>query len=196
MIHEVAELQDEQRASVTAAAGLELLERLRGVDDYDWVPIEQHMVVLDALFSQLGPSEFIAFYRRVAFANFQSGLLRAIAVSGVRVFGRRALLRVLPRGWKVVIKGCGHLRVERDAKAGVTHLLITELPPILAASDAWRLSLGAVLAATLDLGKYIGRVKMDEGHYSDGALRYTVSLIVQPTNDPADGSCGGVTEAD
>lgn len=195
LIEAARELNDEQRAGFEGRVGATKLVYLEQTDLLSWVPIEDHLTVLDALLDVLGPAEFVALGRRAAVQTMRSPFLRKVAVVGVKLFGRAALLRVLPRGWRLSLRNCGQLRVVRDAKAGITDLIISDLPPQLWNSASYRLVLAATFAGTLDLGGYVGRVQVDDGEYADEELRFRVSLIIEPENDPSESHCGGVTRS-
>jgi hypothetical protein len=190
----VDRLTPDEQASFEERVGRTKMEYLRGSDSLAWVPIEDHLHVLQSLYDLVGPREFVAYVRSAGGDALRSPFLRTVAVTGVKVFGRAALLRVLPRAWRLSMRSCGRLIVERDADQGTSRIIIREMPKQLEGNTQWRLAFAATLASTLDLGGYIGSVRVDEGTYADGELRYVVSLVVEPDDDPGEGE-GGVAQS-
>lgn len=193
VLHAAEDLSEDHRRGFEGRVGETKIAYLQQLDTLAWVPAEDHLDVLDAMLAVLGPADFVALIRRAGVQAMRSALLRKVAVMGVKLFGRAALLRVLPRAWRLSLRNCGQLRVERNAEQGYTDLIISQMPEPLWSSASYRVALAATFAGTLDLGGYVGRVQVDDGHYENGELRYRVSLIVEPENDPGEAHCSGVT---
>ena len=173
-------LTEEQSLAVRARLDPASVARIRSLDELDWLDMDTHMHVLDALFWGLGKAQFVAFQRESARRIFHSRFLRTIAIAGVRVFGRSALLRAFPRGWNLVIRGCGKLEVQRDEAAGTTEITLRDIPPHIARSEAIRLATASAIAASIDIGGYLGRVEVDPGVVKNCTFVFRASLIVEP----------------
>lgn len=172
---------DERRTwSCLQALAPQTLRAIRTMSELDWLPIAQHIEFLEALLADTGPAEFVALYRRGSLELMHSPLLRTTAVSGVRVFGRRAILRVLPRAWNLVVRDCGKLGVSRHASRNCTQVTLRAIPADVAASRAIELCVAAVLAGACDLGGFPGRVQIERERPSPDAFQYYVSLYGEP----------------
>lgn len=176
-------LRDAELSSVTPRLDPERLARIRGLDGLDWLEIEAHIHVLDALYWGLGKPRYVAYMRETSRKIFRSRFLRAVVVTGARVFGRKALVRAFPRGWNLVVRECGLLEVERDDAGGITEITLREVPPVVARSDATRLAIASSLAAAIDIAGYVGRVQVDPGPARDRTFVFRVSLVVEPPDE-------------
>lgn len=174
-------LTDEQAAGVRLRLDPSQVARIRELHDLDWLDMQVHLHVLDALFWGLGKAQYVAFQRESARRIFRSRFLRTVAIAGVRVFGRSALVRAFPRGWNLVIRGCGTLEVHRDEEIGVSVLTLRDIPPQVARSEAIRLATAAAIAAAIDIGGYLGRVEVDPGEVRNCTFVFRASLVVEPT---------------
>jgi hypothetical protein len=157
--------------------GAEAVARIRSMKELDWLDIETHIRLLESMLGVLGRAEYVAFYRRTSVEIMRSHFLSAIAVAGVRALGRSAILHTLPRGWNLVIRGCGRLSVRRPPDAGYVEVTLAEIPPGVATSEAIRLGTAAVLAAACDLGGYPARVQVDPDKPRHCTFVYRVSLV-------------------
>jgi hypothetical protein len=176
LVERIGALPDPQRSSVwprIPPTTLALVQRMNGLD---WLPIEQHIEVLDALLIALGRDPYVAFYREASTALFESNLLRNIAVAGARAFGTRALLRSFPRGWNFVVRDCGGLTVERGEAGAYDVVTLSRIPGIVARSTSVHQGIAAVLWGALDLGGYTGQVVVDPGPARANTFVYHVSV--------------------
>ncbi|MCX4247983.1 hypothetical protein [Paraliomyxa miuraensis] len=156
------------------------LAYIRRLDPLEWLDIETHIHVLDALYWGLGKPRYVAYYRETARRILHSRLLKTVAVAGARVFGRAALVRAFPRGWNLVIRDCGILEVARDDARGITEIVLREMPPVVARSEAIRLATASSIAAAIDIAGYLGKVKVDPGPVRDRTFVFRISLVVEP----------------
>lgn len=173
-------LSDVELSSVRSRLHPDRIAYVEGLDGLEWLDIETHIHVLDALYWGLGKPRYVAYYRETARRIFHSRLLQAVAVAGARVFGRAALVRAFPRGWNLVIRDCGILEVARDELHGVTEIALRQIPPVVARSDAIRLATAASIAAAIDIAGYLGKVEVDPGPVRDRTFVFRVSLVVEP----------------
>ncbi|MEM6990834.1 MAG: hypothetical protein AAF721_10060 [Myxococcota bacterium] len=158
----------------------ESLRAIRALDDLEWLAIEPHVELLEALLADLGPAEFVALYRRASVALMRSRLLRTTAVAGVRVFGRKAILRVLPRAWRLVVRDCGQFRVGAHPTKNCAVVTLSSMPPVIAQSQATKLCIAAMLAGACDLGGYPGRVRIAPAPAGARTFVFEVSLYGEP----------------
>ncbi len=173
-------LTDAEAICVRERLDADRVAYLRGLDGLEWLEIETHIHVLDALYWGLGKARYVAYYRERARKIFRSRFLRAVVVAGARTFGRAALVRAFPRAWNLVIRDCGVLEVARDDDGGITEITLREIPPVVARSDAIRLAIASSLAAGIDIAGYLGRVEVDPGPPRDRTFVFRVSLVVEP----------------
>lgn len=173
-------MSEQEQASVRARLAPALVARIPTLDALEWLDMADHQHVLEAMYWGMGKARYVAYYRETARRIFRSRFLRHVAVAGARVFGRSALVRAFPGGWRLVIRDCGTLQVHRDDEGGVTQMTLSDIPASVARSDAVRLATAASIAAALDIGGYLGRVQVDPGPVRDRTFEFRVSLVVEP----------------
>jgi hypothetical protein len=172
VLHEARALPEKER--ILAAVDPDLLGKIEQSSALGWLPVELHVGLVRSIYEQLGPPGFVALYRRVALENLRSPLLRALAM-GARMLGRNALMDVLPRGWSIVVRNCGRVHVSRDARRGITHVELLDVPAPIRDDPSFRLGIAGVLAACMDFGGYVGRVHPEP--MVDDVIRYRLTLV-------------------
>lgn len=167
-------MPEPQARAILAAVETDDLHKIEGASPLEWLPVEVHMRLVRAAFVELDAPGFVALYRRAANQNLRSPLLRALA-TGARMLGRNALMDVLPRGWRIVVRNCGRVRVVRDTRRQITHVELLDVPSPIREDAAFQRSIAGVLAACMDFGGYVGRVHAEP--MDDDVIRYRLSLI-------------------
>ena len=167
-------------ASVLSRIRPESQQAIRALDGLAWLDIAAHLELLESMRTEVGPIEFVSLTRAASLGLMQGGLLRTTAVAGVRVFGRAAILKVLPRGWRLIVRGCGNFRVRRHPELNLTEVALAEMPPIVAASEGAKLATAGMLAASCDLAGLPGRVQVDREGTDATTFVYHVSVHGEP----------------
>jgi hypothetical protein len=183
LLRETRALPEPERGRILAALEPGDLEKIDRAAALGWLPVEINMRLVRGAYRELGAPAYVALYRRAANANLSSPLLRAIAM-GARMLGRNALMEALPRGWDIVLRNCGRVRVARDARRRITHVELEGVPSPIRDDAAFRLGIAGVLAACMDFGGYVGRVHTDP--VDDETIRYRLSLVEETTIEHGD----------
>jgi len=175
-----------QVASVLSRVPPPTQHAIRTLEGLSWLDIGAHLEMLESMRSEVGPIEFVSLTRAASLGMMKGSMLRTTAVAGVRVFGRAAILKVLPRGWRLMVRGCGHFRVRRHPELNVTEVALAEMPLIVAASEGAKLATAGMLAASCDLAGVPGRVQVDRPGTDATTFVFHVSIHGEPRQrDPA-----------
>jgi hypothetical protein len=138
----------------------------------EWIDIGLHLDFIDALREVGGAASFGRRYvdasdHALALPVFES-MIRPL----VRLAGRRALVHGFPRGWGMIMRGCGEIEVvQRRGDPGST-VTYTEVPRALATREVYRESVASVLEAVMIRGGFPGAVELDAAEAARGVLVY------------------------
>lgn len=119
---------------------------------FGWLPIEHHMVLIEAVRRHLGDRDAYDFWRRVTLENF-GGRAFQIPLSAIRrLFGLtpRALVNQSARYWPQYARALGTMRLGTHGPGHAT-LELEGFPPALLASGTWVIGMAGGLAAFFSL---------------------------------------------
>jgi hypothetical protein len=172
VLRAVGRLDPTLRAAIESRSGAEVVEAIRGQAAMSWLPMRHHVKLLDALVATLGKDAARALLRDASLRNLHSSLLAASVSATLRVFGvgPLALVRMFPRGFRLITRGCGVVTVATARDARGTEIVFTQLPEELRA-EAWAVSMSAVFEAIMGIGKVSGTVDADTRELDRGTLR-------------------------
>jgi hypothetical protein len=94
----------------------------------------------------------------------------------VRLAGRRALFRGFPRGWGMIMRGCGDVDVTRGETKNASDVSFTDVPLAIARDEAYGESVASVLEALMERGGFPGTVTLDASAAAQGRLRYRLTV--------------------
>lgn len=126
------------RAQVEAKIGSQFFERVASQSRMSWIPFEDDVVFLEAIFAIVGERDMVTLFRRSVAHHFESKLLSAVITGAERIFGLTpyGLVKMIPRAWPMVYKGLGQPRVERCTEThAVVH--VADAHPQLLGSTAY-----------------------------------------------------------
>jgi hypothetical protein len=111
-------------------------------------------------------------------SNLKDGLLSSLVSGGIRLFGigPEALMKVLPRAFALMLRGCGELRFKRLGDDLGTVIELRGLPPALRVRDTYGLTIQAVLEACYAIARRSGTCELDTSSLRAGVLRYHMKL--------------------
>src|SRR5262249_40315765 len=130
---------DEAR-SVRAALPPEVLPQIEGTTRVDWLSIELHCQLSDAVFVVLGTERTRLFWRRNGGRTWTLPLMASAVRGLMQLFGvtpRHFLLRT-PDAYAQTFRNAGTIRVEEHG-SGEVRLLYDGLPVMFLASGGWRI---------------------------------------------------------
>lgn len=142
---------------IEARIGTELDDAIALAGRLGWVPAEIFVDFADAVRDVLGDEAFAEYYRQVTLAGVD-GLLTTMVQAGVRLFGRRAMVRTFVPGWEFVARGCATIRVGQSRDEVHTIVEFSSIPAVLAQSRAFRILCHSSLRASIDTAGFIGEV--------------------------------------
>ena len=172
VLRAVGRLDAGPRDAIVSRTGAKVVEAIRGQSAMSWLPMSDHVRLIDALVSTLGADEARALLRDTSLRNMRSSLLAASVSATLRVFGvgPLALVRMFPRGFRLITRGCGVVTVATFRDARGTEISFTQLPEPLRVA-AWAISMSAVFDAAMEIGKVSGTVEADTQELDRGILR-------------------------
>lgn len=172
MLRAVGGLDPDVRDAVLGALGDDLDKRIREQAVMSWLAMRDHVALLEALVSVVGRDEAREVLHDAALRNLRSSLLAASVSATLRVFGvgPLAVLRMFPRGFRLITRGCGKVAVSSARDTPGTEVVFTELP-VEVRRDAWAISIAAVFDAMMDVGRVSGIVRADDTELKSGTLR-------------------------
>lgn len=137
-----------------------------------WLPVEIDIDITRAVFDELGPKAVRKWSRDALVRSTEGPLLRPI-IDGTRsLFGLtpHTLLKLMPRGFDLVYRGCGGLRYEEESEhACVLHH--TGVPATFFDGEAYLEGMAGGFEAAILLGGADGTVELSS-HRSAGTARY------------------------
>jgi hypothetical protein len=128
----IVELLDRQPGDVPRAVRARAraeIERVEGCSRVDWIPLGIQLRILAALREEVGPQSFEAFVTKHFSTTVEQPFVRGMFETAVRLFGfaPSAVLRVFPKTWSTISRGCGEVHIPEIAATG-TLIRVTELP--------------------------------------------------------------------
>ena len=182
MLRALEGLEPAVREAIFDAIGSELIERVRDQPAMSWIAMRDHVHLLEALVSAVGPEDARRLLRDASLRNLRSSLLAASVSATLRVFGvgPLALVRMFPRGFGLITRNCGRVTVTTSRDTPGTQIEFDELPNEVC-REAWAVSMTAVLDAVMEVGKVRGTVTPDTTALSSGRLR--ISMLAENRDD-------------
>ncbi|HWB78697.1 MAG TPA: hypothetical protein VG755_27215 [Nannocystaceae bacterium] len=136
------------------------VESIRAIEDgfrFAWLPIEHHMVLIEAVRKHLGDRAAYDFWRRVTLENF-GGKAFQIPLSAIRrLFGLSpaAMCAQSARYWPQYARELGTMKLGAKGP-GYATLELEGFPKDLLASGTWVIGMAGGLAAYFDVCKVDG----------------------------------------
>ncbi|MBI1949506.1 MAG: hypothetical protein HYS27_27715 [Deltaproteobacteria bacterium] len=148
-------------AHVNARLDGEVLRGLAAARADAWEPVELDVALTDALFAELGERGLRRANREVFLAAIEGPLLKPMFAGLRRMLGITplALLRLAPRLWNTIYRGCGDLSLEQHE--GRHAIVLDGVPPALLASPPYFLGVSGVIDACFVLTRRTGTVDVE-----------------------------------
>lgn len=149
-----------------------LAAAIDGASPTEWIPLELHCDLIGALRQRCGPERFARAYVEASDHALRLPLFEGMIRPLVRIAGRRALIRGFPRGWGMIMRGCGAIEVVRAEGESASDVWFRDVPRGIACDLAYRESVASVLEALMSRAGFPGTVVLDADLASRGELRY------------------------
>lgn len=111
---------------------------IRQASVLEWLPIEIHVGLADAIARHLPGKQAAAFWRDFVLEAFERPLLKAIVFGALRIYGNNplGLARFAPQSWTISMRDCGEVRPTLEPGRAVMRFV--GLPPVLRDSPGQR----------------------------------------------------------
>lgn len=169
--HAQAELAD-----ALARCRAELATTIESVSPTEWIDLPLHCELIGALRERCGAERFAREYVEASEHALRLPLFEGMIRPLVRLAGRRALFRGFPRGWGMIMRGCGDVDIVRGDAKNTSDVCFTGVPLAIARDEAYRESVASVLEALMDRGGFPGTVTLDASATAQGRLRYRLTV--------------------
>lgn len=158
------------RAAVYSRIDPHRADWIRRRGSMTWIPAVDHHELLDAIRRGLPPEAGRILLREVAIDNLGGELVKDAAAGAIRLFGAnsRALMRMFPRGFKMVAHDIAEVEVDLPNEIG-TAVRFLAIPEVLR-TQTFAISMRAVLEACMEIGQVPGIVHMDLSSLRDGEV--------------------------
>ena len=168
-------LPPDARAAVRAALPADLRKRLAGAGPLEWLPADIHVRILGAPMDVLGPESFQRFWRRLMSEAYAMPIFRSFARGAVAVFDNlpAQIFRVVPQGFSLIARGCGHFDVTLEASRREALIVWASVPASVMRDGAFTIAWAGALESILDLASTRGDVSITTSRTTSAA--YTVS---------------------
>ena len=165
-----------ERAHVRARIGASTFARLDNAAPLEWLPAEIHAEVIEALRERVGPQRYRELYADMTLDGLNRPLFGPLARAAVGMFGRSAvgLERVFPRGWGLIARGCGRIRM-LSAGRGRAVMLLESMPSIFSRTDTYALGFAGAFDACGVFAGSVGTCRVDVSELNEGRVRYELA---------------------
>ena len=108
-------LPPETRESIVAAIPEDVQNKVRRGRDADWIPLEEAVVVAEAIATALGDEGMVDFWAELIADSYAGGLFRQLVAKAINIGsdGTR-LLKLAPQAWALSSRDCGVVVTEKS----------------------------------------------------------------------------------
>jgi len=141
---------------------LDTLSAVEGASAFGWVPLRHHMVVLQAVRSELGDVAFRQLARDGSSKMLDESAFRTLIEAAFRMIGvsPRSLLRMASKGWDVAFRLCGTL-IHREQGADGSDVVLLSFPGSGREAETFALGLAGTFDALVKMAGRSGSVQYD-----------------------------------
>ena len=175
-LEQLTTLEPSVAEAVRRRIGDEVLDRITGASRVEWLPVTLQIAVNDALFEELAPADYDAFWRRTGLASAQSSMFNRLVQGAMRLFGvsPTPIYKMFPRANLHVTRGLGEYLVTPADEPPQIQLEWHSIAPELRGSVSWLASSRATMLTPLDMLGLSGAIEIDDAEYSDGRVVYRI----------------------
>ena len=160
----ILELLERQPARVRDAVRTHAareIERVEQCSRVDWIPLGVQLEILSAVRDEMGKRGYDDFCAAHFASTVEQPFVKGMFDTTVRLFGLGpgAVLRVFPKTWSTISRGCGRVEVG-DLDAGCTMIRVTELPMSEPRIDLFVEGFRATFRGMLDIFHRSGDVEL------------------------------------
>jgi hypothetical protein len=138
------------------------LSVIEGASAFSWVPLRHHLVVLEAVRSELGDVAFRQLAREGSSKMLDESAFRTLIEAAFRMIGvsPRSLLRMASKGWEVAFRLCGTL-IHRDLPGDASDVVLLSFPGSGREAETFALGLAGTFDALVKMAGRSGVVEFD-----------------------------------
>lgn len=148
--------------------------KIRDAGIFDWYPAEVHLELVHHVHAVLPAEALLQFWCDLVLDGFSRALLKPLVTGGLGVYGKKptSFLRLAPHAWNLVTRQCGVLTCKPQTE-GITHMALTELPPVIDRSPGMIAFVEGGLRATYRYFSLSGNVRQITR--TPGAVEFSVT---------------------
>jgi len=126
-----------------------------------WVPVERHAQMVDAMYAVFGPERTFAFGRKRANRTAQAGAFAPVVRSWSRSFGSNPIefLKLTLHAWSSQTQNLGEFVIQ-ESRVGFVRFVMKSASPVLLESPGWQTFLAGYGTGLLDLVSREGRCEI------------------------------------
>lgn len=131
--------QSPRRDAIRAAIGAERLAQIRDATAVDWLPVEVHLAITDAVLAVLGLTQARGFWKDRLLDSFSTKAMAPFIAGASFIYGDElyALTKVAMSAYRLVTKHAGQIVVTRE-QDGVLVLNFEGIAAGLSTSSGWQ----------------------------------------------------------
>jgi hypothetical protein len=162
-----------RREAIRNFIGEARLNSLRRASVVDWLPIDVHLSVAEAVLEILGKAGARAFWKERLLAAFKTKTMAPFVAGAGIVFGEQpyALMKIAMSAYKLMAKNAGVITVT-SASEGVVVMTFTDAPQAIVKSEGWHALCYGQCEAVLEHLNMTGEITLTD--VSERSCRYVV----------------------
>jgi hypothetical protein len=175
LLQGVAQLEAMLKGVIVAALPARLVSEARDATPVGWLPIADNVTLADTIANALGEARARPFFREVLLLEYQSSLLKPFVDGVTRALGitPAIFVKMAPRGWELVYRGCGALEGKQVSDREAV-LVLNDLPPACVRNKLWLEAVRSTFYTAFDLSQVQGEIDWLELNL--GARRATMQF--------------------
>lgn len=161
-LRRVRSLPPETREAIVAAIPENVQNTVRRGRDADWIPLDDAVVVAEAIADALGDEGMVDFWAELIADSYAGGLFRQLVAKAINIGsdGTR-LLKLAPQAWALSSRDCGVVVTEKS-DTGIS-VRSQDFPAAVLRSAAFDALFRGALTAMGAFGKQRPKIETDHG---------------------------------
>lgn len=176
-------LAEDLRPLIDGQLPEETREAIEGAGLLEWLPLEHHLRVCEAIRNQLGAA---GLRQHFCLSTLEAGgmpLFRTLAQGFVRLFGMTpgSIVRAAPAAWDIIFKNLGTVKVGEVGEFRASAKVI-ELDPLLCETDTFPIGVAGGFDACLEFTYHVGEVELDVSKLGDREVGFRIKWQPQASS--------------
>jgi hypothetical protein len=134
------------------------IARIQAAGLSDWLPFSLHQTLQDAKNAEVGEARAAEVTRMLVLVALGTPLLGGFVTHVLQMLGAdpRPAFRWAPRGFGMILRGCGHLETTVHPTRRVATIRLVDMPPEVASSRSFVASVGHALSTIFAITGFEG----------------------------------------